>query len=56
MAFQVILADKQDITKAGLKYICSQMEGFELTCRSAEDKTELIELLKQKPDSVVVLD
>ena len=56
MAFQVILADKQDITKAGLKYICSQMEGFELACRSAEDKTELIELLKQKPDSVVVLD
>ena len=25
MTIHVILADKQDITKAGLKYICSQI-------------------------------
>ena len=37
-------------------YISSQIEDLDITCRSVEDKTELIELLKQKPDSVVVLD
>ena len=37
-------------------FISSQIEDLKITCRSAEDKTELIELLKQKPDSVVVLD
>lgn len=56
MTIHVILADRQDITKAGLKYICSQMEEPGLVCRSAEDKTELVESLKQRPDSVVVLD
>lgn len=56
MTIHVILADKQDITKAGLKYICSQMEGADMVCHSVEDKTALIESLKQKPDSVVVLD
>ena len=56
MTRQFLLADKQDITKAGLMYISSQIEDLDITCRSAEDKTELIELLKQKPDSVVVLD
>ena len=56
MTIHVILADKQDITKAGLMYICSQMEEPGLVCRSAEDKTELVESLKQRPDSVVVLD
>lgn len=56
MTTQFIFADKQDITKAGLMYICSQMEGQDVVCRSAEDKIELVELLKQKPNSVVVLD
>jgi DNA-binding NarL/FixJ family response regulator len=56
MTRQFLLADKQDITKAGLMYISSQIEDLDITCRSVEDKTELIELLKQKPDSVVVLD
>ena len=45
MATQMILADRQDITKAGLMYICSQMEESGLVCRSAEDKTELVESL-----------
>ena len=34
MATQMILADRQDITKAGLMYICSQMEEPGLVCRS----------------------
>ena len=56
MTTQLILADKQDITKAGVIYISSQISGQDFVCRSAEDKTELIELLKQKPNTIVVLD
>lgn len=48
------LADPQDITRAGLMYVLSQMEGTETV--PAEDKTELIEHLKQHPDAVVVVD
>lgn len=56
MTTQLILADKQDITKAGVMYISSQISGQDFVCRSAEDKTELIELLKQRPNTIVVLD
>ena len=56
MTTRLILADKQDITKAGVIYISSQISGLDFVCRSAEDKTELIELLKQRPDTIVVLD
>ena len=56
MTTQLILADKQDITKAGVMYISSQISGQDFVCRSVEDKTELIELLKQKPNTIVVLD
>lgn len=50
----VILADNQDITRAGLMYVCSLMEAA--TFKYAADKVELIEQLKKKGDSVVVLD
>ena len=50
----VALADKQDITRAGMMYVCGNMDGVKF--RSAEDKTELIEQLKQHQDAVVVLD
>jgi DNA-binding NarL/FixJ family response regulator len=50
----VALADRQDITRAGLMYLCSQLNDTQ--CKQADDKTELIEQLKQHPDAVVVLD
>lgn len=50
----VCLADNQDITRAGLMYVLSAMDGVEF--RRATDKTELILQLKEHPDSVVVLD
>ena len=50
----ICIADKQDITRAGLMYIISQREG--LTFQLSEDKTELIEQLKGQSDSIVVVD
>lgn len=50
----IILADNQDITRAGIQYVCEQMEGVD-TGR-AEDKAGLMELLKQQAEAVVVLD
>ena len=50
----VVLADNQDITRAGMMYVCQQMEQVEM--HRAEDKTELIEQLRNHPDAVVVFD
>lgn len=50
----VFLADKQDITRAGMMYILGTMDG--VTWKSVEDKAELIEALKACPDGCVVLD
>ena len=50
----VILADRQDITRAGLMYIVQGMDGCE--CKYAEDKADLVEFLKAMPDSLVILD
>ena len=50
----VALADNQDITRAGMMYVCQEMDGVEM--HRAEDKTELIEQLKKHPDAVVVVD
>ena len=50
----VSLADRQDITRAGLMYVCSQMKDVHF--KQADDKTELIEQLKKNQDGVVVLD
>ena len=50
----VILADPQDITRAGLMYVVSGME--EQTCLEAHDKTELLLKLKNAPECVVVID
>ena len=50
----IVLADRQDITRAGLMYICQAVE--DVPVKSAEDKVELIERLRQEPDSVVLLD
>lgn len=50
----IILADPQDITRAGMAWICDKMEGVET--QSALDKGSLMELLKTEPEAIVVLD
>lgn len=50
----IALADKQDITRAGLTYLCEQMDGAH--CRPAFDKASLVEQLTQHGDAIVVLD
>lgn len=47
------MADRQDITRAGLMYICQQIGA---TFKYTEDKASLIEQLKQHPQAVVLLD
>lgn len=49
-----LLADRQDITRAGLQFVISARK--DATVRYVEDKTELIEQLKNCPDSVVIID
>ena len=50
----IALADNQDITRAGMMYVCQELGQVEM--RRAEDKAGLIEQLKQHPDAVVILD
>lgn len=50
----VIIADQQDITRAGLLYIMSKMKDID--CCLAADKTELLHLLNEEPQSVVIMD
>lgn len=49
----IVLADPQDITRAGLMYLC---EKLSVDFLYSPDKTELMELLKAHGDAVVVLD
>ena len=51
---KILLADKQDITRAGLTYVIEKMEGLET--KFVEDKAELMLALKENEDTVVVLD
>lgn len=51
---QILLADKQDITRAGLSYILMQ-EG-EACSKYVMDKAELVLALEQTPDALVILD
>ena len=50
----VVLADNQDITRAGMMHVCDSLG--DMPYRQAADKTELIEQLKIYGDAVVVLD
>lgn len=50
----IILADNQDITRAGMLYVCSQAGYTDL--QRVEDKASLMERLREQPQSVVVLD
>ena len=50
----IILADNQDITRAGLQFVVGQMG--ECQCNVANDKAGVIALLKTAPDAVVIFD
>lgn len=51
----IIIADNQEITKAGILYLLNGISGS-ITITEAENKKELITLLLSEPESVVVLD
>lgn len=51
---KILLADKQDITRAGLIYVIRQLGDVEI--KYTEDKTELVLALQKDEDSVVILD
>ncbi len=50
----VILADRQDITRVGLIYLVQQLD--DCTYEYAEDKADLIDRLAVYPESLVILD
>lgn len=50
----IILADNQDITRAGLMYVCGLIAGS--VCCTVEDKSAMIDQLKNHPDAMVILD
>lgn len=50
----ILLEDRQDITRAGMLYVVGQRKGD--TCKTVEDKAELMVQLQEHPDSIVVLD
>lgn len=54
LLMKILLADKQDITRAGLIYVIERMEGLET--KYVEDKTELMLALRENEDTVVILD
>lgn len=51
----LILADKQEITKAGILYLSDKMPAIGSTTE-ADNKKELIQLLIRYPDAAIVLD
>ena len=50
----IIIADNQDITQAGMAYVLSKRDN--ISCRVAREKSELILLLNDCPEAVVILD
>ncbi|MBM6992179.1 MAG: response regulator transcription factor [Prevotella sp.] len=51
---KILLADNQDISRAGLMFLLGNIEGVDY--KYVEDKTELIQELQASPNGVVVLD
>lgn len=51
----LIIADNQDITKAGILYLTDRIPDFPLVTEAA-DKQELLQLLQRYPQAVVLLD
>lgn len=54
MESTIVLADNQDITRAGLQFIIQQIDGC--TVKRADDKAGMIDILKSLPSAVVVMD
>lgn len=52
---QIILADNQNITSFGIRYLLTQA-GFENEISESKDKRSLLELLQVNSDALVVLD
>lgn len=52
---KILLADKQDITRAGLSYVIQQM-GQDWETKYVEDKADLLLALREDPNVVVILD
>lgn len=52
---KILLADKQDITRAGLSYVIQQL-GKDVETKYTEDKAELMLALREDEDALVVLD
>lgn len=52
---KILLADKQDITRAGLQYVIQQL-GDEVETEYVEDKAELLLSLRETEDVVVIID
>ena len=50
----IIIADNQDITQAGMAYVLSKRDN--ISCQVARNKSELILLLSDCPEAVVILD
>ena len=50
----IIIADNQDITQAGMAYVLSKRGN--ISCQVARNKSELILLLSDCPEAVVILD
>ena len=50
----IIIADNQDITRAGITYLLSQIDGC--SCQMVTDKSGLIAQLKEQPESVIIVD
>lgn len=51
----LVLADNQDITRAGILYLCDKIPGLGIA-GEATDRKELIRLLSVYPEAIVVLD
>ena len=51
---EILLADKQDITRSGLMYVLSDFNG--VTTKYVEDKSELLLALQNDGNRVIVLD
>ena len=51
----IILADNQDITKAGCQYILHRTFAIDEFCEATE-KSELLSLIAKHPQSLVVID
>ena len=51
---KILLADKQDITRAGLSYVIQQL-GKDVETKFTEDKAELMLALREDEDSLVIL-